>query len=187
MDRESSAVTRRSAIGVVGATAAGAALLTGAPGALAAPAAAGRAKDGPAPDHTAEPVRLLLNGAAGARLRAEVVDLSGTREATTWTVRVTTKGRGTARDVRLTGVRRQQRWGGTEPLPVADRDPAVFPVPVTASLAPGACATFGFTVDLTGRTDVDPRSVVIGVSADGGRATTTASPRGARWPWAAKN
>ncbi|GHJ41553.1 polysaccharide lyase family protein [Streptomyces sp. TS71-3] len=124
---------------------------------------------------------------AAARLKAEVVGLAGSRDAVTWTVRLRNTGRGTAHDVRLTGVRRQARWGGGEPLAVADRDPALFPVPVTATLAPGASTTFRVTAAPPREPTADPRSVVLALSADGGRATTTASARTATWPWAAKN
>jgi rhamnogalacturonan endolyase len=116
---------------------------------------------------------------AAARLRAEVVGLSGTPEAATWTVRVTNRGRGAANDVRLTGVRRQGRWGATAPIPVSGRDPGRFPVPVSAALAPGASTEIGFTTDLTGTAG----DVVIGFSANGGRATATATGGRSWWPW----
>ncbi|WP_268256710.1 polysaccharide lyase family protein, partial [Streptomyces sulfonofaciens] len=122
-----------------------------------------------------------------AKLKADVVGLSGTREAATWTVRVSNGGRGTAHDLRLTGARRQTRWGGGEPLAVTGRDPALFPVPVAASLAPGAATTFRVTAALPEGTTVDPRAVVLAVSADGGRTRTTTSARTATWPWTTKN
>ena len=112
---------------------------------------------------------------APAKLRAEVVRTSGPPDATVWTVRVTNKGRGAANDVRLTGVARPGRWGADLPVPVSGRDPGRFPVPVAAGIAPGASATFQVTADLTGSAGVDPHSLAIAVSANGGRATATAT------------
>jgi rhamnogalacturonan endolyase len=110
-----------------------------------------------------------------AKLRAEVVGVSGTAEAVTWTVRVTNKGRGAANDVRLTGVQRLGRWGAGEPVPVSGRDPRRFPVPVAAALAPGASTTIAVTTGPTGPAGSDPRPFTFRFGANGGRATATAT------------
>jgi rhamnogalacturonan endolyase len=110
-----------------------------------------------------------------AKLRAEVVGLSGPREAATWTVRVVNKGRGAAHDVRLSSVRLRGRWGSGVALPVCGRDPRRCPVPVAAALAPGGSATFTVTADLTALVPGDPRSAVFAIRANGGRATASAT------------
>ncbi|KIF78259.1 hypothetical protein QR77_39685 [Streptomyces sp. 150FB] len=114
---------------------------------------------------------------AVAKLRADVMDISEASGAAVCTVRVTNKGRGAAQDVRLTGVALQGRWGTRQPVAVSGRDPRRFPVPVVAALAPGASATFQVTTDLNDHPGVDPRSFVVSLSANGGRATTSTTGR----------
>jgi rhamnogalacturonan endolyase len=92
-----------------------------------------------------------------------------------WTVRVTNKGRGAAQDVRLTGVALRGRRGAERPVAVSGRDPRRFPVPVVASLAPGASTTFQVTPDPSAHAGVDLQSLAVSLSANGGRATAVAT------------
>jgi rhamnogalacturonan endolyase len=114
---------------------------------------------------------------AVAKLRADVVGVSEASGAVVWTVRVTNKGRGAAHDVRLTGVAQRGRWGARQPVAVSGRDPRRFPVPVVASLAPGASTTFQVTPDPSAHPPVDLQSLAVSLSANGGRATTTTTDR----------
>lgn len=107
-----------------------------------------------------------------AALKGSVIGVDGPAHARTWHIRITNSGPGTARDVRLDkfAFKDVQRAGKTPP-PVTGRDPNLFPVPVTAGLAPGASAVAEVTVNLTGRPQVAAGDVDIEFSADGSRTS----------------
>jgi rhamnogalacturonan endolyase len=94
---------------------------------------------------------------APARLSATATGSGATRSVTVRNI-----GDGVAHDVRLSSV-----TGGTAPVSVIGRDPNRFPVPVTALLAPGASAVTELTVS-------GGQPLLVSISADGGRTTTSA-------------
>jgi rhamnogalacturonan endolyase len=102
-----------------------------------------------------------------ARLAGEVVRVSGSRSARTWTIRIANTGAGAANDVRLDGFA-LGRGRDQRPPRIAGRNPNRFPVPVAASLAPGEAATAEVTVDLPPDAGDD---ATIPFSANGGRVT----------------
>ncbi|GAA2760779.1 polysaccharide lyase family protein [Actinopolymorpha rutila] len=98
---------------------------------------------------------------------------------TTWTVEVTNTGAGDAHDVRLDAFvpAGGADWPGSKRPVVEGRDPARFPVPVAARIAPGGKATAQLRVDFSEAPRLYRARMEISVSADGGRARTAAEAR----------
>jgi rhamnogalacturonan endolyase len=90
---------------------------------------------------------------------------SGTR---TWSVTVRNVGDEAAYDVRLTAVTDRMN----RPVRVVGRDPNHFPVPLAGVLGPGASTVAQVTVS-------GAQPIVLSISADGGRTTTTV--HSSRW------
>jgi rhamnogalacturonan endolyase len=112
--------------------------------------------------------------ALSAQIRAVDRDHHGRPNETVWTIEVTNTGTGPANDVRLTGFdpAGPGRHGKTPPA-ITSRDPHRLPVPVAASLPPGATTTTQVTVDFTDAPYFFESNMQISFSANGGRARTT--------------
>jgi rhamnogalacturonan endolyase len=115
-------------------------------------------------------------GNAELTAAAELISKVGNSKGT-WKVTVNNTGAGAARDVRFDSV--QWRADGRVQVlgqpPVTGRDPNKFPVPVAASIPPGGSATAEITVDASGVLGGIGSGVEIGVSANGGRVSTSAT------------
>ncbi len=93
-----------------------------------------------------------------ARLSATITKAG----SSTWSVTVRNAGNGPAHDVRLSSI----TDADSRPVGVTGRDPNRFPVPIAGVLTPGASAVTEFTVS-------GAKPLVVSISADGGRTTTT--------------
>lgn len=115
-------------------------------------------------------------GNAELTAAAELISKVGNSKGT-WKVTVNNTGAGAARDVRFDSV--QWRADGRVQVlgqpPVTGRDPNKFPVPVAASIPPGGSATAEITVDASGVLGGIGSGVEIGVTANGGRVSTSAT------------
>jgi rhamnogalacturonan endolyase len=103
---------------------------------------------------------------ASGRLTGEIVHISGSRSARTWTIRIANSGAGAANDVRLDGFVLASGEDRERGARITSRDPNRFPVPVAGSLAPGESAIAEVTVDLQNGSG---HEVTIPFSANGGR------------------
>jgi rhamnogalacturonan endolyase len=115
-------------------------------------------------------------GNAELTAAAELITKEGNSKGT-WRITVRNTGDADAHDVRLDSV--QWRANGrvqvrTAP-PVAGRDPNKFPVPIAASVPPGGHASTDLTVDASGVLGGIGSGVEIVVSANGGRASASAT------------
>jgi rhamnogalacturonan endolyase len=103
---------------------------------------------------------------APAQLTGKLVSVSGPPTSRTFTLRITNTGQGPANDVRLTGWSLTPRSGPPRQPTAAEPDPNRSPVPVVATLAPGASATATLIANVP---DLARFTVNIAFSANGGR------------------
>lgn len=111
-----------------------------------------------------------LTAPAPAQLVGDIVRISGTPDASIWTVKITNTGGGAANDVRLDSFTLKQVAGPANTAVITSRDPNRFPVPVVASIPPGGSATVDVSIHFTGPPDSSRFAVSIPFSANGGRA-----------------
>jgi rhamnogalacturonan endolyase len=115
-----------------------------------------------------------------ARLSGRVTSLGSKHGTTTWQVRITNEGSGPANDVRLNAVHWSDGKHTSDRLPTIDgADPNAFPVPVAASIKPGASATA--TIQVTGNQPPGGyHQIQLGFAANGGRVGGSAVSRNSR-------
>ncbi|WP_229925199.1 polysaccharide lyase family protein, partial [Streptomyces sulfonofaciens] len=116
-----------------------------------------------------------------ARLTGRLTSLGAAHGTGTWQVEITNRGSGPANDVRLDGLHWSDGTRTAADDPAVDGpDPNAFPVPVTASLAPGRSATV--TLKVTGsRPHGGFDRLETSFHADGGATTGTAMSAPGRW------
>ncbi|WP_150130515.1 polysaccharide lyase family 4 protein [Streptomyces sp. 150FB] len=115
-----------------------------------------------------------------ARLSGRVTSLGSSHGTSTWQIEITNKGSGPANDVRLDAVHWSDGRRTADKRPLVDgADPNSFPVPVAASISPGASATA--TLRIAGHGSLPNFDVIeLGFFANGGRIRGSARSRRAR-------
>jgi rhamnogalacturonan endolyase len=110
-----------------------------------------------------------------AALTVDLVKLSGTFDAATWTLRVSNIGTGSANDARLDTFVLKQVMGKPGMATITGRDPNYFPAPL-GNIPAGHYVDYNVTLSFAGIDDAAQYLADITVSANGGRARANIDP-----------